>query len=177
MNITELKNSQVDLNPAELEMAVRKGGMSRREMLRRLGLASGAAMMASYGLSGTRAFAAGVVEVYPTSPLILNPFSDPLPIPAPLQPSDPSTWATPPPTTRAIPPGTTSIRSPPEPSDCRTLSITRSICSWVNTILRHPRCSPSGLTDNRCFRRTGLQARGTSPRARFTGSTAPSRGR
>ena len=96
MNITELKNSQVDLNPAELEMAVRKGGMSRREMLRRLGLASGAAMMASYGLSGTRAFAAGVTEVYPTSPLILSPFSDPLPIPAPLQPSDPRTWATPP---------------------------------------------------------------------------------
>jgi FtsP/CotA-like multicopper oxidase with cupredoxin domain len=41
----------------------------------------------------------GYTEVFPTSPFILNPFTDPLPVPAPLKPtplSEVATWATPP---------------------------------------------------------------------------------
>jgi hypothetical protein len=58
-------------------------------MLRTLGLCTGAAVVASYGF-GSRAFAGVYDEVYPTSPLILEPFKDLLPIPVPLQPCDPN---------------------------------------------------------------------------------------
>lgn len=37
----------------------------------------------------------GYTEVHPTSPLVLNPFTDPLPVPVPLAPSDPNTWGSP----------------------------------------------------------------------------------
>ena len=70
--------------------------MKRREFLRLGLLTGGAAMLPSFGVPWARADG-GVVsgEFFPTSPRILNPFSDPLPIPSPLAPSDPSTWADP----------------------------------------------------------------------------------
>lgn len=75
---------------------------SRRELLK-LGLMSGAVSLASVmGLRPIRALAqqvcsplGDVIENFPTSPLILNPFKDPLPIPPVYQPSDPSTWRDP----------------------------------------------------------------------------------
>ena len=82
--------------------------LSRRDMLKvsvATGTAAiGAAMMvpglaeakvpAPAGTSGVACGAgAGAIEVYPTSPLIMQPFTDPLPIPTPLKPTDPTTWA------------------------------------------------------------------------------------
>ncbi len=69
-------------------------GMSRRELLKRGLLSGGAVVLGSKALAPSRAFAG---EEYPVSPLILEPFIDPLPIPteAPLAPSDPGTWTTP----------------------------------------------------------------------------------
>lgn len=85
-------DTRFDNASGQLEKAMREGGLSRREMLKRIGLFGGAAMMASFGLAN-RAMAGGSIsEVFPTSPLVLNPFNDLLPIPAPLAPSDPSTW-------------------------------------------------------------------------------------
>jgi FtsP/CotA-like multicopper oxidase with cupredoxin domain len=72
--------------------------LSRRDVLR-LGLVStGAALIGSGGLRPTQAVgqACGVGdEPFPTSPLILSPFTDPLPIPKAYRPSDPSTWRDP----------------------------------------------------------------------------------
>ena len=96
------------------------GGVSRR-MLLRLGAAggAGAALVTAQGLGGPflaqrgllaadGAFAATstalgdklfYIEAFPTSPLILSPFSDALPIPkavAPVPKSEYSAWANPP---------------------------------------------------------------------------------
>ncbi|HSB79014.1 MAG TPA: multicopper oxidase domain-containing protein [Candidatus Methylomirabilis sp.] len=74
--------------------------LTRRELLR-LGLFSGAAtLIGSTGFSPTRALAQAcigrdAIEVLPTSPLILSPFTDPLPIPPVYRPSDPRTWRDP----------------------------------------------------------------------------------
>ena len=70
--------------------------MNRRNFIRLGLLTGGVAMLPSVGVPWARADG-GVVsgEFFPTSPRILNPFSDPLPIPSPLAPSDPSTWADP----------------------------------------------------------------------------------
>lgn len=78
---------------------------NRREMLK-MGLKTGvvlggSTLISTRGIGLTKAYGKqctglSPIEVFPTSPLILNPFHDPLPIPEPLAPSDPSTWATPP---------------------------------------------------------------------------------
>ncbi|HEY5913636.1 MAG TPA: hypothetical protein VJA21_23865, partial [Verrucomicrobiae bacterium] len=74
---------------------------SRRQMLKTLGLCGGAAIVGPGLLHGPRAVAGllppntgiGVGgEPFPTSPLILNPFTDELPIPKALAPSDPTQW-------------------------------------------------------------------------------------
>lgn len=65
--------------------------MKRREFVK-LGLAAATAGIGG-ALHPPLAQAAG--ESYPTSPFILNPFSDPLPIPTPLAPSNPATWGGP----------------------------------------------------------------------------------
>ena len=74
--------------------------LSRRELLKY----GGAALMVGYGgLRSTPALARPAApfqqagcgvggEPFPTSPLILNPFSDPLPIPRALAPSNPIDW-------------------------------------------------------------------------------------
>src|SRR5262252_2366825 len=48
-----------------------------------------AGQITNTGCAGT-----GVLEVFPTSPLILSPFTDPLPIPVPLQPVSIADWNT-----------------------------------------------------------------------------------
>lgn len=72
---------------------------SRREIIK-LGLMTGAAAMVGGNLlRPTRANGGIYTEVYPTSPLILNPFNDPLPIPKALAPvplSEAGSWSTPP---------------------------------------------------------------------------------
>jgi len=79
--------------------------LDRREMFKLSGgilLGSAAAFRASTAESQvvTTACSGGdVIEVFPTSPLILNPFTDPLPIPTPLKPIDPTVvkgWSSPP---------------------------------------------------------------------------------
>jgi FtsP/CotA-like multicopper oxidase with cupredoxin domain len=70
--------------------------LSRRELLKLGILAGGATMIGSSALRPPPAFACDVgVEPFPTSPLILRPFTDPLPIPPVYQPSDPTTWRDP----------------------------------------------------------------------------------
>ena len=76
------------LSGPQLQQAVRTGSMSRREMLRTLGLSGGAAVLAISGLGTGTAYGAIYNEVFPTSPLVLNPFTDLLPIPTPLEPSE-----------------------------------------------------------------------------------------
>src|SRR4051812_26349395 len=79
--------------------------LSRRDMLKlSLGGAGMFALSAS-GLAIPRGFAGGAaggsiyLEAFPTSPLILRPFNDPLPIPTALRPtpkSDVDKWVSPP---------------------------------------------------------------------------------
>jgi FtsP/CotA-like multicopper oxidase with cupredoxin domain len=75
--------------------------LSRRELLRLGLLSGGAALIGSRALRPTAAFAVcnpdpfELGELFPTSPLILRPFTDPLPIPPVYQPSDPTTWRDP----------------------------------------------------------------------------------
>ena len=71
----------------------------------------GAALIGSQALKSLSAFqkggsggggtgediGSGVIEVFPTSPFILNPFNDPLTIPAPLKPVDVSAFGSVPP--------------------------------------------------------------------------------
>src|SRR6266498_4467946 len=71
--------------------------LNRRELLKLGLLSGGAALIGSRALRPTPAFALCDVgdEPFPTSPLILNPFKDLLPIPPVYAPSDPSTWRNP----------------------------------------------------------------------------------
>ncbi|MBI4537618.1 MAG: multicopper oxidase domain-containing protein [candidate division NC10 bacterium] len=78
---------------------------SRRDLLK-LGLMSGAAtLIGTRGLRPAPALGAQCyAEAFPTSPFVLSPFTDPLPIPPVLAPSNPRTWRDP--RTRALaPPG------------------------------------------------------------------------
>jgi FtsP/CotA-like multicopper oxidase with cupredoxin domain len=73
-------------------------------------MVGGTAMIGSGILRPLSAFACSpeqglVAEPFPTSPLILNPFKDPLPIPPVYQPSDPTTWVNP----------RTGVKAPPGP--------------------------------------------------------------
>ena len=81
--------ASAQLSGPQLQQAVRAGSMSRRDMLRTLGLSGGAAVLAACGLGTGTAYGAIYNEVFPTSPLVLNPFTDLLPIPTPLAPCDP----------------------------------------------------------------------------------------
>ncbi|MDY0170173.1 MAG: multicopper oxidase domain-containing protein [Thermoguttaceae bacterium] len=67
-------------------------GISRRELLKRGLLSGSAVVLGSNALAPTIARAG---EEFPISPLILEPFIDPLPIPTDLLPSNPATWTTP----------------------------------------------------------------------------------
>ncbi len=70
--------------------------LTRREVLKLGALSGGAALVGSTLFAPTRAFACDTGgEPFPTSPFILNPFTDPLPIPPPLAPSDPTAWSDP----------------------------------------------------------------------------------
>jgi FtsP/CotA-like multicopper oxidase with cupredoxin domain len=65
--------------------------MKRRDLLK-LGMMSGAAaLVGSQVARPGRAHAALYTEAFPASPLILEPFTDPLPVPTPLAPVDPNT--------------------------------------------------------------------------------------
>ena len=68
--------------------------MNRRNFIRLGLLTGGVAMLPSVGVPWARA-SGGSGEPLAISPRILNPFTDSLPIPSPLAPSDPSTWADP----------------------------------------------------------------------------------
>ncbi len=87
-------NSEVSKSP-ESEKSLIQTNISRREMLQALGV-SGAAF-ASLSILGTNTAKGQVavepigagglyIEAFPTSPFILNPFTDPLPLPEPLKP-------------------------------------------------------------------------------------------
>src|ERR671939_129758 len=71
------------------------GRLTRRDMLK---LGAGGAGMVAVGAGGMvipRGFAGGgslYIEAFPTSPLILNPFTDELRPPAALSAADMSTW-------------------------------------------------------------------------------------
>ncbi|MBI5684444.1 MAG: multicopper oxidase domain-containing protein [Verrucomicrobia bacterium] len=68
--------------------------ISRRELLKMGALASGVTLLGDRNPANAQG---GIgTENYPTSPWITQPFTDPLPIPQPLAPSDVSTWAVPP---------------------------------------------------------------------------------
>jgi hypothetical protein len=72
---------------------------SRREMLKLALMAGGATLIGTGGFRPRAARGALYLEDFPTSPLILNPFTDPLPIPKALAPvplSEYSAWANPP---------------------------------------------------------------------------------
>jgi FtsP/CotA-like multicopper oxidase with cupredoxin domain len=71
--------------------------ISRRSMLN-YGFSISAASLVASAFGPTRAFAqvcggGSIIEAFPVSPLILKPFLDPLPVPLPLAPSNPSTWS------------------------------------------------------------------------------------
>ncbi len=77
-----------------------KKEITRRDVIKAGIIFGGAAvvgprMLGSGILSPGQAFGKIYDEVFPTSPFILNPFTDPLPIPKPLAPSDPTTWTDP----------------------------------------------------------------------------------
>ncbi len=75
--------------------------LTRRELLKLGILTGGATLLGARGLRPNPAYG-GVLpgdtgcgvggEAFPTSPLILNPFTDELPIPKAMAPSDPLTW-------------------------------------------------------------------------------------
>ena len=80
--------------------------MKRRDFIKLGALTGGGALLTSLGVRPEKVFGQGLFspssiaaigdESFPTSPLILSPFSDPLPIPEPLAPSNPATWGIPP---------------------------------------------------------------------------------
>jgi FtsP/CotA-like multicopper oxidase with cupredoxin domain len=96
--------------PEEAE-AKTEGGMSRRDMLKITAATGAAAAAASIVTAPSAAKASGggssggicsglqAIEAFPVSPLILNPFTDPLPVPQALAPVDPAVvagWSSPP---------------------------------------------------------------------------------
>ena len=197
--------------PVTSEVPVVRDGVSRRTMLR-LGAVGGAgvALVAAQGLgvpflaqrgllSADGAFAATsialgdelfYIENFPTSPLILSPFTDPLPVPKALRPEPKavySAWPNPP------GPGVgqqNSLRNEtapdlaePRSGYSRTRSSTRSTCRFGPTPSPPRRCCRSTRTAGRRSRSTQSGktfAAGTNGRcrpARSTASTAPSPGR
>src|SRR4051794_837864 len=80
-----------------------KPGLTRRDMLKLSIGGAGLFALTASGLAVPRAFGGGggniYIEAFPTSPLILRPFNDPLTIPqaaAPVPKSVVDTWASPP---------------------------------------------------------------------------------
>jgi FtsP/CotA-like multicopper oxidase with cupredoxin domain len=76
--------------------------LTRRDMLKLGAGGAGMFMLSAGGLAVPRGFAGGggggggslYIEAFPTSPLILKPFSDPLNIPAAMRPANMDTWDT-----------------------------------------------------------------------------------
>jgi FtsP/CotA-like multicopper oxidase with cupredoxin domain len=74
--------------------------LTRRDMLKLGAGGAGMFMLGAGGLAVPRGFAGGssggggslYIEAFPTSPLILSPFNDALPIPTAMPASDPMTW-------------------------------------------------------------------------------------
>ena len=79
--------------------------LTRRDMLKLSAGGAGAFVLTSSGLAVSSGLARGggggsiYIEAFPTSPLILSPFNDPLPVPKALQPvpkADVDAWRSPP---------------------------------------------------------------------------------
>ena len=74
--------------------------LTRRDMVKLGAGGAGMFMLSAGGLAVPRGFAGGgsggggslYIEAFPTSPLILKPFSDPMNIPKAMAPVDPTTW-------------------------------------------------------------------------------------
>src|SRR3954465_6180366 len=68
--------------------------LTRRDMLKLSAGGAGGVALHAAGYAVPKGQGAGgvVIEAFPTSPLILRPFNDPLKIPQALTPADPSTW-------------------------------------------------------------------------------------
>jgi FtsP/CotA-like multicopper oxidase with cupredoxin domain len=71
--------------------------LTRRDMLKLSAGGAGMFMIGAGGLAIPKGFAGGgggplYIEAFPTSPLILKPFNDPLNVPTALRPVDPTTW-------------------------------------------------------------------------------------
>src|SRR5512146_1247632 len=114
--------------------------LNRRELLK-LGLMSGAAtLIGTSRLGALPAWACDVgIEPFPTSPLILRPFTDPLPIPPVLRPSDPSTWRDP----------RTGLLCPPGPGFGQQDSDGGTHQCWTSTLkLPNPVCYKLDLKVN-----------------------------
>jgi FtsP/CotA-like multicopper oxidase with cupredoxin domain len=118
--------------------------LNRRKML---GLVSaGGALVGSGILDPARIFAQGcspdlglVPEPVPTSPLILSPFTDQLPIPTALRPSDPTTWRDP----------RTGALAPPGPGIGKQDSRGGTHQVWTSTLgLPNPICYKIDLRVN-----------------------------
>src|SRR5689334_23473238 len=82
---------------------IEKVRLSRRDMLKLSAGGAGVFALTSWGLAVPRGLAGGsgpiYLEAFPTSPLILSPFNDDLPIPkalAPVPKSVVDTWSNPP---------------------------------------------------------------------------------
>src|SRR3954452_16157968 len=79
-------------------------GLSRRDMLKLSAGGAGAFVLGASALAVPRGFGSGggaslYIEAFPTSPLILSPFNDPLNVPKALRPvakADVDGWASPP---------------------------------------------------------------------------------
>jgi len=69
--------------------------LTRRDLFKLGALSGGAALLATSGAPPAFADGGGGGEAYPTSPMILSPFTDDLNVHVPLQPSDPKTWKDP----------------------------------------------------------------------------------
>ena len=77
--------------------------LTRRDMLKLGAGGAGMFVIGAGGLAMPRGFARGgsgsggsvYVEAFPTSPLIINPFNDPLNVPSALRPADMTNWGTP----------------------------------------------------------------------------------
>jgi FtsP/CotA-like multicopper oxidase with cupredoxin domain len=75
--------------------------LTRRDMLKLSAGGAGVFVLGAGGFAIPRGFARGggsgslYIEAFPTSPLILNPFNDPLNVPSALRPADISNWGKP----------------------------------------------------------------------------------